>query len=95
MLPLNGIRKKITLAKKQELDWCTEALTAARNQMKSGDESKQSIAELIAYQTLIESIRNWPFDNPTLTRFALYLLIPLGSMFGGVLVERGLEFLLQ
>ena len=53
---------------------------------------QQSIAEMVAYKTMIENIRNWPFDNPSLTRFALYLLIPIGSMIGGALVERGLDF---
>jgi hypothetical protein len=95
MLPLQGIRKKIKIAKQQELDWCTQALMAARNQIKASKENNQGIAEIIAYKTLIENIRNWPFDNPTLARFALYLLIPIGSMFGGAFVERGLDFLLR
>mgnify|MGYP000099034232 CR=1 FL=1 len=30
----------------------------------------------------------WPFDAPTLTRFFLYVAIPLGSWLGGALVER-------
>lgn len=94
MLPLRGIRKKISLAKQAELEWCQEALKVARTQLKSGDESQQSIVEITAYKTLIESIRNWPFDNPTLVRFGLYLLIPLVSMFGGAFVERGLDFFL-
>ena len=55
----------------------------------------QSIAEIIAYKSVIENIRNWPFDNPTLTRFALYLLIPLVSWFGGAFVERGLDLFLS
>ena len=95
MLPLQGIRKKIKIAKQQELDWCTQALMAARNQIKASKENKQGIAEIIAYMTLIENIRNWPFDNPTLARFALYLLIPVGSMFGGAFVERGVDILLR
>ncbi|MBT4522471.1 MAG: hypothetical protein HOC23_20945 [Halieaceae bacterium] len=94
MLPLRGIRKKIRMAKEKEQAWCRQALISARNQLKSGTSGQQPIAEIIAYQSMIESIRNWPFDNPTLTRFALYLLIPLGSMFGGALVERGLELFL-
>jgi hypothetical protein len=91
MLPLRGIRKKISQAKEQELDWCRQALQAARTRLKSGASSEHSIVEITAYQNAIESIRNWPFDNPTLIRFALYLLIPLGTMFGGALVERGIE----
>jgi len=88
MLPLSGIRKKIKETKEQELNWCIDALKNARNQIKTGDENNPKISEVVAYKTLIENIRNWPFDSPTLARFALYLLIPLGSTFGGVFVER-------
>ena len=40
-------------------------------------------------------MRNWPFDNPTLVRFALYLLIPLASWTRGAMVELGLDRLLS
>ena len=43
---------------------------------------------LLAYKHEIESVREWPFDAPTLTRFFLYVAIPLGSWIGGALVER-------
>jgi hypothetical protein len=94
MLPLRGIRKKISAAKEEELDWCRQALQAARTELKNGGTSAQSIVEIRAYKEQIENIRNWPFDNPTLIRFTLYLLIPLGSVFGGAFVERGLEYFL-
>ena len=94
MLPLSGIRRKIKLAKQQELDWCAREIRESRNRFKSGSANGYALAELVAYQTLIEGIRNWPFENPTLVRFALYLLIPLASMFGGALVERGLDLFL-
>ena len=89
MLPLRGIRRKIDRAKRLELDWCREAMQAARSQLKTGAVPEQSLLEISAYKAEIENIRNWPFDNPTLIRFSLYLLIPLGSMFGGAFVERG------
>ena len=95
MLPLRGIRRKIRVAKKQELDWCRQSLKAARNALKSGTGETQSIAEILAYKAVIENIRNWPFDNPTLIRFTLYLLIPLGSWLGGAFVERGLDLVLS
>jgi len=94
MLPLRGIRKKIRAAKDKELDWCRQTLKIARDELKSGAGSRQSIAEITAYRTLIEDIRNWPFDNSTLIRFSLYLLIPLGSWLGGAFVERGVDFFL-
>ena len=95
MLPLRGIRKKITVTKNQELDWCRNNLVLSIGALKSGDTEKRSIAEIMAYKTFIEDIRNWPFDSPTLIRFTLYLLIPLGSWLGGAFVERGLDFILS
>ena len=46
------------------------------------------IPGLLAFENRIESVREWPFDAPTLTRFFLYVAIPLGSWVGGALVER-------
>jgi hypothetical protein len=94
MFPLTGIRKKIAIAKEQELKWCRQALMIERNKLKSGDATTNSLSEIVAYESMIEGIRNWPFDNPTLIRFAVYLLIPLGSLLGGAIVERGLELLI-
>ncbi|MGI9235417.1 MAG: hypothetical protein ACR2RD_17425 [Woeseiaceae bacterium] len=93
MLPLRGIRKKMRAAKEKELNWCKIALKTARDELKAGAGGQKSIAELTAYKTLIENVRNWPFDNPTLVRFSLYLLIPLGSWLGGAFVERGVDLL--
>jgi hypothetical protein len=94
-LPLRGIRAKIRIATSQELQWCQQALKTAREALKTGAAGSQSIAEIIAYKTTIAQTRNWPFDNPTLVRFALYLLIPLGSWVGAAFVERGLDLFLS
>jgi hypothetical protein len=95
MLPLRGIRGMIKKTKRRELDWCKESLKRSRNAMKSGVDHKPTIAEITAYQSVIENIRNWPLDSSTLIRFTLYLMIPLGSWLGGALVERGLDFILS
>lgn len=95
MLPLRGIRKKIRTAKEKELEWCRLTLKTARDELKTGANGQISIAELAAYKTIVENLRNWPFDNPTLARFALYLLIPLGSWVGGAFVERGVDLFLS
>lgn len=95
MLPLRGIRRKIREAKDQELDWCRRALIGERDDLKAGADKQTNIGQVVAYQEMINDIRNWPFDNPTLVRFALYLLIPLGSWLGGAFVERGLDVFLS
>jgi len=95
MLPLSGIRRKIRQAKQRELAWCQTHLIVARNQLQAGASGEHSIADIDAYKNTIDGIRNWPFDSPTLTRFALYLLIPLGSMLGGAVFEQALELMLK
>jgi hypothetical protein len=94
MLPLRGIRSKVRAAREAELHWCAQTLMAARDGLKSGNGEQKSIAEVLAYKSIIENVRNWPFDNPTLVRFGIYLLIPLGSWLGGAFVERGLDLFL-
>jgi hypothetical protein len=94
-LPLRDIRQKVRTVKNRELDWCRDALKNARDRLKSGEHGQPSIADIMAYKSTVDDIRNWPFDNPTLTRFALYLLIPLGSWLGGAFVERGLDLFLS
>jgi hypothetical protein len=94
ILPLRGIRSKVRAAREAELRWCTQTLMAARDGLKSGNGEQKSIAEVLAYKSIIENVRNWPFDNPTLVRFGIYLLIPLGSWLGGAFVERGLDLFL-
>ncbi len=95
MLPLSAIRKKIRTARDRELDWCRQTLKNARDEMKSGADGQQSMAEIVAYKSTIENIKNWPFDNPTMVRFTLYIMIPLGSWLGGAFVERGLDLFLS
>ncbi len=95
MLPLRGIRRKFKAAKDRELEWCRTRLSAARDTLKSGSGEGPSIADTLAYKTMIEDLRTWPFDNSTLIRFSLYLLIPLGSWLGGALVERGVDLILS
>ena len=71
----------------------TRAISPRRSR-EAGSAGNPSVAEIVAYREMIEEIR-WPFDRLTLTRFALYLLIPLGSWLGGAFVERGLDFILS
>jgi hypothetical protein len=95
MLPLHGIRRRIKASKEKELDWCRQSLLEGRDAIKSDDPKARSLADIVAYKTVIENIRNWPFDSSTSVRFTLYLLIPLGSWVGGAFVERALDMFLS
>jgi hypothetical protein len=91
LLPLRGVRDAIAAAKNAELDAVRDALRAARD----GAPGARPLADLLAWRHYVASLPEWPFDAPTLLRFALYLAIPLGSWLGGALVERVVDALLS
>ncbi|MCD4843401.1 MAG: hypothetical protein K8R25_02835 [Methanosarcinales archaeon] len=45
------------------------------------------MADMEAYLRLIEDVPEWPFQSSILVRVVLYLLIPIASWFGGLLIE--------
>lgn len=86
LLPVRGLHRSIQERKRRELDWCDDEIRRAREGVVRT--SELSLADLVAYRGLIESVREWPLDAPTLRRFALYLVIPVASWLGGAFVER-------
>jgi hypothetical protein len=92
VLPVRGLRRQIRARKAEELAKVREDIRRNRGlAAESGTESAEAggrLPGLLAYMNQIESVREWPFDAPTLTRFFLYVAIPLGSWVGGALVER-------
>ena len=92
VLPVRGVHRRIREQKEAELDRVRAAIRGDRSSLVdsriAGQADAISLADLIAYEARIEKVREWPFDAPTMLRFALYLAIPLGSWFGGALVER-------
>ena len=97
--PVRSTASAIRSAKQAELERIDAAIRGDRSGLadsRIADRAAElSLADLIAYRGLVDSISEWPFDAPTLTRFALYLLIPLVSWVGGALVERGLSLFLD
>jgi hypothetical protein len=92
VLPVRGVHRRIREQKKAELDRVRAAIRGNRSGLVASGIASQadvvSLADLITYEARIESVREWPFDAPTMLRFALYLAIPLGSWLGGAFVER-------
>ncbi|HSJ99262.1 MAG TPA: hypothetical protein VLC53_19460, partial [Myxococcota bacterium] len=91
VLPLRGARDAIAAAKRAELEAVREALRAARAQYPGA----RPFADVLAWRSFVDSVPEWPFDAPTLLRFALYVAIPVGSWLGGALVERLVDALLS
>ncbi len=82
--------------KREELARLEPLLRQARDDALTGNASTQGrLTDLVTYKIQVESTREWPFDSSTLIRFGLYLLIPVGSMVGGALVERIVDMVLD
>ena len=89
---MRGIHLRILQAKQAELERVNAAIRgdskALTESLIGGRPGSLGLADLLAYRRFIESVREWPFDSPTILRFALYLAIPVGSWLGGAFVER-------
>jgi hypothetical protein len=92
LLPVRGIHLRLRQARQAELGRVHAAIRgdsgALSGSLISEHGTNLRLADLLAYRDFLESVREWPFDAPTMLRFALYLAIPLGSWLGGAFVER-------
>jgi hypothetical protein len=92
ILPVRGIHLRLRQAKRAELERVHAAIRGdpkpLAGSLISGHGASLGLSDLLAYRKFLESVREWPFDAPSMLRFALYLAIPLGSWLGGAFVER-------
>jgi hypothetical protein len=92
ILPVRGIHLRLRQAKQAELGRVHAAIRGDPGPLSGSLISQHGadlgLSGLLAYRNFLESVREWPFDAPTMLRFALYLAIPLGSWLGGAFVER-------
>jgi len=103
LLPLRGVHRRIAAAKQAELDRIRSSIEAAGEQAlkppasqgRSPEPGGAGLADLLAYEARIASVREWPLDIPTVSRFTLLLLVAIGSWLGGAIVERLLGQLLD
>jgi hypothetical protein len=85
-LPVRGVHRRIRQVKDDELEWIHEQIRLARDRLQ--DASVQGeMADLIAYHQFIEEAPDWPFQASSLLQVVLYLLIPVASWVGGLLIE--------
>ncbi len=100
LLPSRGIHQQLREAKRAELARVRQAIERASRELFEPEDAaapdrQPPLPTLLAWEARIESVREWPFDTPTLVRFALFLLIPLGSWLGGAVVERVVDLVLD
>ncbi len=92
LLPVRGVRERIRETKNAELARIHAAIRGEADALGESAIVQRAetvdLADLLAYRAHVQSVHEWPFDAPTLLRFALYLAIPIGSWLGGAMVER-------
>jgi len=95
LLPVRGVHRLIHEAKQGELQWTRERIRQSRELLHSvpPEESSGRMGDLEAYLRLIEDVPEWPFQSSTVVRVVFYLLIPIASWFGGLLIEGMLELI--
>lgn len=94
IVPSRGLHAHIRERKREELGLIRAAIANERAILFSTAEPSPNpprMHAMLAYEARIESVREWPFDTSTLSRFGLFLLIPMISWIGGALVERAVN----
>jgi hypothetical protein len=89
VLPQLGARRRIRARKAIERAHATAAMRAARaHALEPGAAAGGRLADAIAWEARVASLRDWPIEAPTLLRLALFVAIGLGSWVGAALVEK-------
>ena len=87
--PARSVRARLRGAKRGELARARSEIARVKEAALSGNGAEASrLPGLLAYESRIQAVREWPFDTPTLARFAALALLATGSWLGGAVVER-------
>jgi hypothetical protein len=89
--PMERVHRRIQAAKKAELESIRVAIERTHAQAAQDAAAAARLQGLLAYETRIEGVREWPFDQPTALRVAAYVLIPAIPWFGQAVVQRAIE----
>jgi hypothetical protein len=98
LLPVTGLRARVRAEKLGQLRALRAGLDADRAAVLArgpgADAAAARLPGLLALEARLEAVREWPFDLPSLLRFALYVALGLGSWVGAAGVERLLDLAL-
>jgi hypothetical protein len=92
--PVRVVQRRVRRAKQEELERIRARIRRAREELLAdtgGGTAGSELPGLLAYETRIQSVAEWPFDTPTLLRFAALALLATASWLGGAVVERLLD----
>jgi len=90
LAPVGGVHKRIHQSKEAEIVWVNAEISKQLSAFQNPDAGRRSgeMADLVAYQSLVERVPEWPFTTSTYTRFFLYLLIPVVFWGIGIVAEE-------
>lgn len=90
-LPVFRLHFAFKQAKEEELGRVRDVIKKNWDKLQGTPTDEAMIARvggLVALEQRIEAVSEWPLDLSTLSRFSLYLAIPVLSWIGGALVEQ-------
>jgi len=87
--PVLGLRDRIRAEREAALAETEDELRLLRDRERAGRAGPDGrVADLLAWHRYVSDLSDWPYDATTRVRFALFLLIPLGSWLAGAVVEE-------
>ncbi len=90
--PSRGVHERLREEKRRELAWLRPEIARASAALRRGETNGAAqLPALLAWEARVASAPEWPFDASTWRRFALLLLVPLGSWLGGAVAEQVVE----
>jgi hypothetical protein len=100
MLPLRGVHRAIVKTKASALERVRAEVSQEHEAILANDEDRKTLATqrlpgLVAHEARLERVKEWSLDFPAFLRFAVYVLIPLGSWVAAAFVERALGAALE
>jgi hypothetical protein len=91
-----GPHRAIAAAKREAQDAVAARIARAGAALETGREPADAgvrLADLVAWHSHLERVREWPIGAPALARAALLAALALGSWLGGVVMERAVDWL--
>ena len=94
ILPMRGVHERLRAAKHDELARVNAAIRGEPGALSGsplGKRDRLALADLLAWRAFVEAVPEWPIDISTLSRFVLYVVIPLLGWVGAALVQHVLD----
>ena len=91
IIPALGIQKRTAIEKKKHLKDIRKKLQKLTYKIALDDLDHLKLSTLLALETRIQAVKEWPFDASSISKFAFYISIGLGSWIGAALVEKLLD----